>query len=128
MKRTRTTAILLLTIFVTWQSNAFVHLLLVPHTVCEHGKVVDARQHTGHAATGEPGRQREKHGQNHNDCDSLTAITCARTLVSANQQIPFESGAPLWLAELTPPADAPRDNAELFHLSPSNSPPEPRIS
>ena len=110
---------LLLALFFAWQIDALLHLLLTPHTVCEHGKIVDADPKSGH-----PRRDSQnKDNPNHKGCRVLMLLTSAQTQVSndappgtlvdahENKTFIIQNGPVFLHAE------------ELFQLSPSNSPP-----
>jgi hypothetical protein len=122
-ERRRKIPLVLLALFVAWQAEAVSHLLLVPHTVCKHGKVVEADPESG-APLGNPEDRGDEDGDHeHGGCRFLALLisTAVRTVSAAS----FSLG-PDVSREALPPVH--REIVVLhgesrYRLSPSNSPP-----
>ena len=110
---------LLLAFFFSWQIETLLHLLLVPHTVCEHGKVVDADPESGDPLH-HPG---DEDNPNHKGCRVLALLTSAETRTGEEPPLnalfaAFENELCLFDTNIEI-----LHGEELFRLSPSNSPP-----
>ncbi len=118
-KRRQTATLALLAFFCVWQTSTVLHLLIIPHTVCEHGKIVDADLGSGEQESD----SHDDEDSDHEDCFLLTFLTTAQTLV--NDDTSIETVADAIQDELSTPYDtiALLDGEDLFYLSPSNSPP-----
>lgn len=110
--------LLLLTLFVLWQVDSLVHLLVIPHAVCEHGKVVDSESGSEHSE-----HNHGKKRSNHRGCGVLSALTSAETRVS-------DPPCPISMARVVKTDAAfvfvkpiPWRKGEIFEMSPSHSPP-----
>ena len=110
---------LLLGIWCIWHISTVVHLLVTPHMVCEHGKIVAADMEK--EASGSNSHNEDN--SDHEDCLFLTFLTSARTLVSEDK--PIEAVEDAFQNEVSIPYDAIVNlhGEEIFHLAPSNSPP-----
>ena len=116
-QRTNKIAGPLLALFALWQTSSLLHLALVPHTLCpEGGEAV----HVDH--DGEPTHDHEDEHSTHEGCRHLVLLTTSNTtqvdgppeIAAADQAeaaAEAETSAPRW------------SNRELYHLSPSHSPP-----
>ena len=119
MKQKKQLVLLLLTIFVAWHTETVVHLLVVPHMVCEHGKIVDADPESGrplHAP-------RDEDNPDHEGCRFLLLLTSAEAQVSNDPPLEttFDVRVNKNIIVLTDTAVL--QGEDLFRLSPSNSPP-----
>ncbi len=115
----QTATLLLLALFAAWQVDAVVHLLLTPHVICEHGKVVDA-----HSESDQPHHDSHDEGDdNHKGCAYLALMTVAETWVGPGAPIIVEKEAREIKTVIPYREFVMRHGPELFRLSPSNSPP-----
>lgn len=114
-------------IFALWQLGALIHFATVTHTLCPHGQVVDASGHDhGHhhgAGDGDHhGGDGDHQHHGHDDCQVVSALTSARTLMSDSPDLEFlqlESGS----TEQPAVHEKLQTRLEIYRLSPSNSPP-----
>ena len=112
-------ALFLLTLFISWQVEAVFHFFLIPHVVCEHGKVVHHRHSDEHDRDSE-----DEDNPNHECCRFLALLTSAETQTSEDQ-----SPSKVFLA-LEDKSHFFYNKIEIFYvdelfrLSPSNSPPD----
>ncbi len=111
--------LLLLAFFIVWQTDTVFHLVLVPHMVCKHGKIVDADPEPGHPLH-DP---HEEDNPNHEDCRILTLLTSAETRTRDYPQLSavlgtFENKTYVSIIDI----EVLRGE-DLFRISPSNSPP-----
>ncbi len=111
--------LLLLAFFFTWQTDIVLHLLLTPHTVCEHGKIVDADPESGRPVH-DP---QDENNPNHKGCRVLALLTSAEIRASDAPLSSAVIGALENKIYIYRNESEAVQREELFRLSPSNSPP-----
>jgi hypothetical protein len=109
----------LLALFLFWQTELVLHLSLIPHTICEHGKIVDADP-----VSGLPQHEKgDKNNPNHESCRFLAMLTSAKTRTTDYSNLSKVVGTPQSKAFVYFNDITIYYKEELFRLSPSNSPP-----
>ncbi|MCP4675104.1 MAG: hypothetical protein GY854_06285 [Deltaproteobacteria bacterium] len=111
--------LLLMAFFIAWQTDTVFHLLLVPHMVCEHGKIVDADPDSGRPLH-DP---QNEDNPNHAGCRFLSLLTSAETRVSNDLPLNAVFSVHENKTFIVYNDIAALHGEELFRLSPSNSPP-----
>ena len=118
-QKKRIMPLMLLALFLAWQTHTVLHLVLTPHVVCEHGKVVDVDPHSE-----QPHHDPEnKDDDNHEGCRVLALLTSAKTCPNQDSSSivvikSFENSPYVIFGEIVISY-----GEDLYFLSPSNSPP-----